>query len=282
VIFYIAGALVLYLLLSWRLAYTYIHPPRESVLAPGWINIVSIPSPRGSIPAWASPQLAQGHGKPVVFVLVYGYGGTREAWQDEMCELPKLGFECVTPCMPGQDESPEKFVGFGYPEARVVLETVKWVRTQYKKPPKIILWGVSMGGAASWLASEQDPTIDGVITEGAYARFDEAMDHWLGRSGPGASIYLKPMVWMASAMDHIDPSKIRPMDSAAKWRKPALVIQAGKDDLIALSHAQRLSEGAHCPLWIVPNATHAIVTDKCCRDRLRIRGSTLGLVRRTV
>jgi len=161
---------------------------------------------------WASPDLAAGNGKPVVFVLAYGYGGTRESWSRAMQELPQMGFECVCPAMPGQEASPAKHVGFGYPEAQTIVDTVRWVRGQYKTQPKIIVWGVSMGGAAAWLASEQDPSIDGVITEGAYAQFDEAMDHWLGRQFPGAHIVLRPMVWMASALDGINPSKIRPVD----------------------------------------------------------------------
>jgi pimeloyl-ACP methyl ester carboxylesterase len=247
----------LYLAACGYLAYQYVHPSRQRIIKPNWVTEVNVPGEKGDIPTWSSPRLAAKHGKPIVFVLAHGYGGTRESWTDIMSALPKLGFECVAPSMPGQDASPDQSVGFGYPEARTVTDTVKWVRTRYPKPPKIVLLGVSMGGAACWLASEEDPTVDAVVTEGAYARFDETMTHWLDRTFPGGSIYLRPMIWMASVMAHVNPSDIVPVNSAAKWRKPALVIQGGSDTLITMSHAVRLSKAAHCPLWVVPNAEHA-------------------------
>ncbi|MDR3690547.1 MAG: alpha/beta fold hydrolase [Fimbriimonas sp.] len=247
----------LYLAVCAYLAYTYIHPARQKVTAPTWVRQVDLPGSHASIPAWVSPRIAGGVGRPVVFVLAYGYGGTRESWSDLMLALPKMGFECVAPCMPGQEASRENSVGFGLTEAHTIVDTVRWVRTKYRTPPKIVLCGVSMGGAASWIASEQDPTVDAVVTEGAYARFDEAMNNWLNRKIPGSSVTLRPMIWFASAMDHLNPSDIVPLNSAAKWTKPALVIQGGDDVLIPMSHARQLSDAAHCRLWIVPGAQHA-------------------------
>jgi len=175
-----------------------------------------------------------------------------------LCEnLDKRGFECVAPSMPGQDASPDATVGFGMEEAQMVVDTVKWVRQQYKASPKIVLYGLSMGGAAVWLASEMDPSVDAVVSEGAYAKFDEAMNNWLNKQLPGSSVYLKPMIWIASAEANINPSNIIPEAAAAKWRKPALIVQGGRDKLIPMDHAERLAKAANCPLWIVPGAAHA-------------------------
>jgi len=150
--------LALYLGLCSYLAHAYLHPSRNSsMMTPNWVTEVSIPSNAGPVPSWASPRLAAGKGKPVVFVLAYGYGGNRENWTDQMRELPARGFECVAPSMPGQDASPDSTVGFGQKEAAMVLDTVKWVRKQYKTPPKIILYGLSMGGAAVGLPRRRTP-----------------------------------------------------------------------------------------------------------------------------
>ena len=253
----LAFGLGVYLALCTYLGYQYVHPVRQTPQKPSFSVDVSIPSPNGLIPAWSSPNLAAKKGSPVVFVLAYGYGGTRESWAPMLRALPKAGYDCVTACMPGQESSPEREVGFGFREAKAILDTVKWVRGQYQKPPKIVLLGVSMGGAASWIASEMDPSIDAVVTEGAYARFDEAMNNWLNRKMPGSPFYLKPMIWIASAMNHVDPAEIVPERSAAKWHKPALVIQGADDTLIPMAHAERLAKAASCPLWIVPGAQHA-------------------------
>ncbi len=44
-----------------------------------------------------------------------------------------------------------------------------------------------MGGAAVWLASQKDPSINAVVSEGSYSRFDEVMSHWLNSKLPGSS-----------------------------------------------------------------------------------------------
>jgi len=252
------------------LARSYLHPRRDlNIMRPISVKEVQIPSGKGNVPSWASPQLAAGNGKPIVFVLAYGYGGNREYWADAMDSLIKRGFECVAPSMPGQDASPDPTVGFGLKEATMVVDTVKWVRSKYKTQPKIVLWGLSMGGAAVWLASEQDPSVDAVVSEGAYSRFDEAMNNWLNRKMPGSSFYLRPMIWMASSEAKIDPSKIVPEDAAAKWRKPALVIQGADDHLIPMHQAERLAAAAKCPLWVVPDAAHAECYEKAKEEFLR-------------
>jgi len=96
-----------------------------------------------------------------------------------------------------------------------------------------------------------------VISEGAYGRFEEVMDISLDSLIPGTNVFLRPMVWLASAEAHINPSAIVPLNSAAKWKKPALVVQGEKDKLIPLHQAKELAAAANCSLWIVPGAAHA-------------------------
>lgn len=265
-------ALTAYAVACVFLAHSYLHPRRDtSMVRPISIKEVSIPSAKGPVPTWVTTRLAEGKGKPVVFVMAYGLGGNRGYWTDAMLQLSKRGYECVAPSMPGQDASPDDSVGFGIKEAAMVVDAVKWARSQYKKPPKVILWGLSMGGAAVWLASEKDPTVDAVVSEGAYSQFDEAMNNWLNRKLPGSSFYLRPMIWLASWEAGIDPAKIIPRNSAAKWTKPGLVVQGAEDKLIPIHQAEDLSAAARCPLWLVPGAAHAEcfpVAEKEFLDRL--------------
>ena len=258
VIFYGIGSLVLYVFVCVFLARSYVHPMRNrSGNPPKWVKEVLIDSAAGPIPSWSTPNLALGHGKPIVFVLAHGYGGNRLGWSAMMGDLTELGYEAVAPSMPGQDDSPDPKVGFGVREAQCVLDTVHWVRSHYKSPPKIVLLGVSMGGAAVWLASEKDPSVDAIISEGAYSRFDEVMSHWLNSKLHGSSFYLRPMIWLASADAGVTPSTILPVRAAEKWHKPALIIQAGNDKLIPLHQAQELATASKAPLWIVDGVVHA-------------------------
>jgi len=249
-------ALAIYLAACIYLANAFMKPGHfVSHPLPG-LTEVSVPTRGGPTPSFATPALASGHPSKTVFILAHGYHGNREGWAPIIFDLKRAGYDSLTPSMPGQDASPEGRVGFGVSEARTLVDSVKWAREHGAK--HIILVGVSMGGAAAWLASEQDPTIDAVVTECAYARFDEAMDRWFDRKLPYAHIYLRPVVWYAAVVEGISPGKIRPVDAAAKRRgKPALVIQAGDDALIPATHAKQLADAAGCELWTVPGAPHA-------------------------
>lgn len=250
-----------YLTACYFLARTYLNPPRYIPNTPGVLRDVTIPSAAGPDPAWATPGLAAGHpaGK-TVFVLAHGYGGTRATWDGVVRDLARAGYEAVVPALPGQDASPDPSVGFGFKEADVVADAVRWARGRYpaSRPPHVILLGVSLGGSACWLASQRIPDqVDAVITEGAFSRFDKTVDYWFDHILPFGSTLFHPVVLMASAMGGIDASAIRPVDAAAKWKKPALVVEGGLDVTVPRPNADELSTAAHCPLWIVPNAIHA-------------------------
>jgi pimeloyl-ACP methyl ester carboxylesterase len=175
-----------------------------------------------------------------------------------MQSLHERGYDAIATAMPGQDASPDGTVGFGKKEAEVIADTARWARQQYKERPNTILMGLSMGGAATWLASELVPDVDGVVTEGAYARFDEAMTNWFERRFAGASKVFRPVVWFATYRSKLHPGDVRPIDAAAAWKgRPALVIQGELDTLIPMSHATRLAEASGAELWVVPGATHA-------------------------
>ncbi len=251
--------LAIYFALCALLARNYLHPPRWTSVRPVGLAEVSIPTKAGPDPAYATPGLAAGHPSKVVFVLAHGYGGDRAGFASLSAGLLARGYDSVAPSMPGQDASPDSTVGFGVKESQAIVDTVRWTRDQAgANHVRVVVLGISMGGAAAWLASEIDPTVDGVISEGAYANFDEAMRGWFDRKAPGASIYLRPVVWFATAMSGLRPEAIRPMDAATKWRgRPALVIQGAEDNLIPRSHADRLANAAGCELWVVPGAEHA-------------------------
>jgi len=249
------GVPAVYLAVCGRLAWTYLHPPRQAYDAPEGVVETTV----GEIPVWATPGLAEGHPSRVVFVLAHGYGGRRATWNGLIDDLQQVGFDAIAPSMPGQNANPEPTVGFGPKEARTVLDCAAWARAQGAE--KVVGLGVSLGGAAVWLASAEAPdALDGVISDAAFAQFDEAMDRLLSYKLPlpGGATLLRPVVWFARMMSGVDPQAIRPVDAAAKWRgRPALVIQGTADELILPSHGERLATAADCPLWFVEGAGHA-------------------------
>lgn len=256
-VFAVLGLAAFYLGLCYVLATNYIHPMRRVSILPPGLQEISIPSRYGPTPSWCTPSFQSKTCSPVVFLLAHGYGGSRASWTEAMLRLHERGYDSVALSMPGQDASPVEEVGFGILEGHVIVDAVKWLRAQ-KPGHKIVVLGISMGGAATWLAAQEDPDIDGIVTDCAFARFDEPMKAFFDRKLPGGRVILMPVVWIAERLAHVDPASIKPVDAAVLWKgKPALVIQGAADTLVVPSHAKRLAVAAACPLWLVPGAEHA-------------------------
>jgi pimeloyl-ACP methyl ester carboxylesterase len=250
---FLLGLFVAYLLFCAQAARAYLRPTRETYPAPPEAREAKV----GLIPVWATPNLIAGHPSRVVLVLAHGYGGTRATWNGLLKDLHKAGIDAVAPAMPGQDANPDETVGFGKKEARTILDCAAWARAHGAQ--KVVGLGVSLGGAATWLASAEDSkALDGVITDASFALFTEAMERMFSYRLPAGAFLLKPVVVFAKAMSGIDPATIRPIDGAHAWHgRPALVIQGTDDQLIVPSNGRRLSEAAGCPLWLVEGANHA-------------------------
>ena len=50
---------------------------------------------------------------------------------------------------------------------------------------------------------------------------------------------------------------VEPVEAAKKWRKPAVVIHAERDNLIPKADAEALAAASGAELWVVPHAHHA-------------------------
>lgn len=257
VLYFLIGLGCAYLVGCYYLAAKYVRP---AVTNDG-------PPPAGFLPAvginaWTSDL----SGKEAVYVLVHGYGGSQSGWRDAALALRDKGFGVVIPALPGHDTRTEETCGFAIKESQIVLESVDWIRKHSGENTKVILVGISMGGAACWLASERDPKIHAIATEGSFARLEPATKRWFNAKLPGANVLLAPVVWFAKGMSGVDPATVNPVESAAKWKgKPALVIHGDQDKLFATSDAEALATASGAKLWIVKDAGHA----KCCSVDLK-------------
>ncbi len=250
---------VVYGLFCLGLAWAYVHPPSKAAELPPGFAEISIPAEGHRLPCWCSRSLLEkGSKAATVAILVHGYGGSRAHWPSLMRELETNGIAVVVPAMSAHETNARSMCGFGPAESEEVIAAIRWVQTQTAGKPKIVLVGVSLGGAACWLASDLDPTVYAVVSEGAFARLDEITDSYLDKICPGGHILFRPVAWIASALAGVEESDVSPERAARKWRgRPCLVIQGAGDTRIPLSHAKRLAEASGGPLWVVPGARHA-------------------------
>jgi len=260
-VIWVALAIVLfaYGVVVFALAYLYVHPRVPAPETPLGLMDVPLELQSGRLPTWMTEGLARSRPQSdTVLILVHGYRGDRSSWKEAALDLRQKGVELVVPALPGHDANPDRSCGFTLKERRIIVEVVSWARSQYEVPPCIALVGISMGGAACWLASQIDPKVAAVITEGALVHIRETTDRWLDRTVPFGRYLLRPVRWIAERLAGVDCGDIDVLDAAQRWKgRPGLVIQGSLDRLIPMEDAEELARAAGCELWIVPDARHA-------------------------
>ena len=248
-----------YLGLCWYLASGYVKPPRNVAdMMPSSMRGVTIDHEPHGLLAWASQSLAAG--KPeydTVVILAHGYGANRDHWPLLIEHLEQRA-EIVAPAMHGQDASLAEKVGFGPGEAAEIVSAARWAREQYDGDPMVVLFGVSLGGSACWLAAGENPELfDAVVTEAAFETLEGASDEFMVASFGSASFLMRPVVWLSNRQAGIDPKDVRPVDGAKKWNGPALVIHGREDAMFGTHNAEKLAAASGAELWLVEGLRHA-------------------------
>jgi pimeloyl-ACP methyl ester carboxylesterase len=236
----------------------YVSPPRV-VEHPGrGLSIVEAPGPGYPLSVWTNQRPIPAEGP--VFVLVHGFGGSAACWTPMLHHLGHKGFAAFAPEMRAHGRSRARHVTFGPGEAREVLAVARWIRGR-SPGARIVLAGISLGGAACWIAAAENPAdVHAVASEGAFARLAPVADRVLGRAMPGGAVLLAPVRWLGRRWTGVDPREVNPVEAARAWRgRPALVIHGERDRLIDPGNAEALAEASGAQLWIVPGASHAQV-----------------------
>ena len=231
-----------------------ISAPRSVPMMPRQF-VIWEPVPK--VPAWATPAVTQGKAKNV-FIFSHGLKADRAFFVDTARGLVARGYDVVLLPMPGHDENPDQYLGFGPKEAKLIKQTVDAVKADH-----VVLVGCSLGGAATWLASDH-PRVDGIVTESAFARLEPITHIWLDRAFAGGSVVFRPVIWVVSAKLHINPSEVNPVQTASKWdhHKPALVIHAGNDQLVPIADGHELAKASGAEFWECAGRGHSDCQDE--------------------
>ena len=211
-------------------------------------------------PIWISPGLQSGRSHAnTLYVMSHGLGGGIGHWSSLGDQLVKKGYDVILTEMPAHGDSPDTVCTFGSKESDIIVDATKWAQAHYERKPRVVLVGVSLGGASSWLATAKAPNLfDAIVTEGSFARLNDVSDNWFDRRMPDGHILFWPVKRFAGDMAGVDPMSINPIEAAAKWkRKPALVIHCQEDDLMKESYADDLARASGGKEWIIPKAGHS-------------------------
>lgn len=199
----------------------------------------------------------------LVAVLVHGYTGTGPTMK-RYARLFKERFECgvLTPDLRGHGRSEGSYIGFGLHDAH---DLRLWIdRLIEMKGPhvRIVLFGVSMGGATVLIASGSDlpPNVACVVSDCAYSNARDQLAYKLKTQFHLPVFpFLPALRTVAKRLAGYDIAQASPRTAVARAKIPLLIIHGAADKYVPTSMANEIFEAAASPkeLYLVENAGHA-------------------------
>jgi fermentation-respiration switch protein FrsA (DUF1100 family) len=202
-------------------------------------------------------------------VAAHGRGGDRRDLLAQTAVFARLGATTLLFDFRdhGASDGAARGMSMGYREAADVSAAVRYLKG-VGGVQRVVVVGVSLGGASAVLAAAADPAIDGVVAEGTMSSFEAYLadrgEVLLARRPGGRLLAALPPVWPRLVTAYTAwragaPRIVAPVDVIERIApRPLLLIQGTADEYVGPAHAQRLYARAGSPkeLWLVPGATH--------------------------
>ncbi len=196
-------------------------------------------------------------------VIIYSHGlfRSRREVLNLACTLWEQGFAGLILDLRGHGESPADLTSMGYLERYDIVGASKFLREDLTPDLPIIAYGVSMGGAATLLATSESNEIDMTIVDSSFLSFEHTIRHHAKflpyiPSWPIATLVIN----IAESRIGFDRDDFDLRKTVAQIdEKPILFIAAERDQRMPIEVAQTLHDAAltlHKSLVIIPDATH--------------------------
>lgn len=199
-----------------------------------------------------------------VAILAHGYSSEGK----EMGTYAKfyhdvLGYHVLMPDARGHGASEGDYIGFGWPERKDYLLWIKRVIEVVGQDAKIILHGVSMGGATVMMVSGEElpEQVKAVIEDCGYTSVEDELGYQLKR------LYHLPSFPILNATSLLTKlkagysfSEASALNQLKKNKLPILFIHGGKDTFVPTEMVYRLYDNCKAPkeLLVVEGAGHGL------------------------
>lgn len=203
-------------------------------------------------------------------------------------DLARHSFAVLAYDMRGAGQSPAAPRSFGIYEQRDVLGAVDFLHSgqipypELGRPRAIAGWGVSLGGAILILAAAQEPAIQAIVSDSAYADIIPRLERDIPEQGHLPAMFTPGGLVAAQAIYGVDYYNARPVDVIASIApRPIFLIHGANDnknhdgtppsDMYTLAAAALSASHANVQTWLVPGVGHAqayLLTGKVYVDRI--------------
>ena len=257
IIFSLPAMLFAVLIVSWTAGSVLTAPVRQSIGdAPAELAVrkVQFGSRSGAtIQGWFIP----GRKNAGAIVLMHGVRANRLSMLDRARFLSKDGFAVLLFDFQAHGESSGEHITFGYLESRDAQAAVDFMRNN-APGEKIGVIGVSMGGAATLLASPP-LDVDAIVLEMVYPTINQAVSNRLTmRVGAWGTVLTPLLLWQLKPRLGVSADALMPIEKVGSITIPKLFIVGAQDQHTTLEESEQMFAAAAEPkeLWIVEGAKH--------------------------
>jgi uncharacterized protein len=218
------------------------------------------PSENGStLEAWHIP----GKDERLIVVLFHGYAAGKSTILNAARVFHGLGYPTLLVDFYGSGGSSGEETTLGVEEARDVAAAVDYVRQTWPSR-KVVLYGISMGGAAVLRAiAAEKVNADGIILE---ATFDTLLNTGKSRFralGLPSSPFTELLLFWGSLQRGFNFFSHNPVDYARSVNFPTLILHGEKDARATLEQARNLAQSfdGKARLIVYPDVPHMAIVD---------------------
>jgi fermentation-respiration switch protein FrsA (DUF1100 family) len=190
-------------------------------------------------------------------ILMHGVRANRLNMLNRARFLTRAGYSVLLFDFQAHGESSGEYITFGYLESKDAQAAVEFLH-QNNQRDKIGVIGVSMGGAASLLATPP-LEVDALILESVYPTIEEAIsDRITMRLGKLGTIFTPLLTFQLKPRLGVGPEELRPIEKADEVILPKYFIFGTEDRHTRIDESRRLYAHAANPkeAWAIDGAGH--------------------------
>jgi uncharacterized protein len=253
-------------------ALSWVHPPRnhpatnpDQMSLENWEDVTFEATDNLKIAAWFIPAQTESKDGATV-ILVHGLSANRGEMLNRAAILSRNGYHTLLIDTRDHGDSEGTVTTLGVLEVNDVRGALTFLVTRPEvNAEKIGILGYSSGGAAAIVSAAQLPELRVVISESTYSSVaDMAIPVVTALTGRPPFPSIGVVLWFMDQETGAPVSALNPAADAAKLApRPILVIHGEKDDLIDVSHSQRIFDAAGEPKdrYLVADAGHIDIVE---------------------
>ena len=195
-------------------------------------------------------------------IISHGYKGNGETMANFAQMFHNLGFNVLLPDDRAHGESAGKYISFGWLDRLDYQEWLNRLINRLGEQVKIVLFGVSMGGATVEMMSGEDlpSQVKCIIADCGYSSIKEELAYLLKKQYHLPEYPIYPLVSTISRHRlGFYLGDVSSKEQLAKNKLPIFFIHGEKDTYVPSYMALENYQATSAPkeLWLVANATHA-------------------------